>query len=83
MNKFEVNQDAIHQAYQNWVRAQDFYIMLVFQRGTAVFLRDGNTYRYLPVQVGFKAWLDWSGAFGTHVSTLKQAHEHLKKDRDQ
>lgn len=67
------NEIDINEAYENWVRAQDFYITLVFARGTAVFLRDGSTYRYLPVQVGFKAWLDWSNATG--ALTLKQARD--------
>ncbi|MGO1061809.1 hypothetical protein [Acinetobacter lwoffii] len=53
-NRF--NDSVLHGAYQDWVKAQDFYPTLLANRGTALFLRDGDEYRYMPVRVGFKAY---------------------------
>lgn len=46
----------LHADYQDWVKTQDFYPILLANRGTALFLRDGDEYRYMPVRVGFKAY---------------------------
>ena len=45
----------LHADYQDWVKAQDFYPTLLANRGTALLLRDGDEYRYMPVRVGYKA----------------------------
>ena len=46
----------LHADYQDWVKKQDFYPILLANRGTALFLRDDDEYRYMPVRVGFRAY---------------------------
>jgi len=48
--------DELHTAFQEWIKVQDFYPTLLANRGTALFLRDDDEYRYMPIRVGFKAY---------------------------
>ena len=45
MTKFEL--------YEEWFKQQPFYVNMRYSRGDALFLRDGDVYRELPVQIGF------------------------------
>lgn len=45
MTKFEL--------YEQWFMQQSFYKNMRFSRGDALFFRDGDEYRELPVQIGF------------------------------
>lgn len=47
MTKFEL--------YEEWFKQQPFYVNMRYSRGDALFLRDGDVYRELPVQIGFSA----------------------------
>lgn len=53
--RFE-NTDDVHTNFQEWIKVQDFYPTLLANRGTALFLRDDDEYRYMPIRVGFKAY---------------------------
>lgn len=64
----QVEGDSLHDAYQSWVKEQDFFQELIFTRGQSLFARDGDEYRYLPLRVGFAAYRDWCHATGgTHA----------------
>ena len=45
MTKFEL--------YEEWFKQQPFYVNMRYSRGDALFLRDGDVYRELPVRIGF------------------------------
>lgn len=47
MTKFEL--------YEEWFKQQPFYVNMRYSRGDALFLRDGDVYRELPVRIGFDA----------------------------
>lgn len=41
--------------FEEWFVAQDFYTNMRFIHGDALFLRDGDVYRVLPVQMTYTA----------------------------
>lgn len=64
MTKFEL--------YEEWFKQQPFYVNMRYSRGDALFLRDGDVYRELPVQIGFA------------MSNLKQLEiDRLSGDKDE
>lgn len=42
--------------FEKWFQDQDFYKNMRFIHGDALFIKDGDIYRVLPVQMAFEAW---------------------------
>lgn len=45
-----------HANFQEWFKAKDFYMTLIFQHGDRLFDRDGDRYRIITVHIAFEAW---------------------------
>lgn len=48
--------EVLHRAFEGWLITQEFYPILLANKGHALFIRDGSEYRYMPVRVGFAAY---------------------------
>ena len=42
--------------FEQWFVDQDFYVNMLFIHGDALFLKDGDVYRLLPVEMAYQAW---------------------------
>ena len=42
--------------FEKWFADQDFYTNMRFIHGDALFAKDGDVYRVLPVQISYRAW---------------------------
>ena len=43
--------------FEQWFINQDFYTNMRFIHGDTLFLKDGDVYRVLPVQMTYSAWV--------------------------
>ncbi|MFW1982631.1 hypothetical protein ACG94M_04780 [Acinetobacter guillouiae] len=42
--------------FEEWFASQDFYTNMLFIHGDGLFVRDGDVYRVLPVQMTWEVW---------------------------
>ena len=42
--------------FEEWFQDQYFYTNLRYRYGDALFMKDGDIYRKLPVQMAYMAW---------------------------
>lgn len=69
--------------YEEWFAQQDFYTNMRYAHGDKLFIKDGDIYRVLPVQIGYKAWnKDKATAEVTTTQERRVIAIHSKKDRD-
>ena len=54
--------------FKTWFTGQDFYTNMRFIHGDALFAKDGDVYRVLPVQIAYQAW---------QTARYKTKDEHL------
>ncbi|HCA5026861.1 TPA: hypothetical protein R1P52_001122 [Acinetobacter baumannii] len=51
----------MHDKFEAWIKAQPFYNKLIFQHGERLFIREGEGYKILVMEVAFQAWLVQGG----------------------
>lgn len=42
--------------FEEWFASQDFYTNMLFIHGDGLFVKDGDVYRVLPVQMTWEVW---------------------------
>ncbi|HCT9561369.1 hypothetical protein ABFK62_03045 [Acinetobacter baumannii] len=46
----------MHEKFQAWIKDQPFYSKLVFQHGERLFIREGDGYKILVIEVVWHLW---------------------------
>lgn len=46
----------MHEKFEDWIKAQPFYTKLIFQHGERLFIREGEGYKILVIEVVWHLW---------------------------
>lgn len=69
--------------FEQWFADQDFYTNMRFIHGDALFTKDGDVYRVLPVQIAFESWFASACTSIDHIHRLQHEKASQKAEIDQ
>lgn len=64
--------------FEKWFESQDFYTNMRFIHGDALFHKDGDVYRILPVHIAFESWFASACTSINHIHRLQRERDQLK-----
>lgn len=69
--------------FEKWFMDQEFYTNMRFIHGDALFTKDGDVYRVLPVLIAFESWFASACTSIDHIHRLQHEKANQKDEIDQ
>jgi len=67
--------------FEEWFASQNFYANMRFIHGDGLFIKDGEVYRVLPVQMSWKSWQSRQAEFDAMTEALLNQTQLLAKQK--